>query len=300
MSFASAGAGFAMERGSSWLHRLDPLVKSSWLLSVIVVAFVTFHPMPLFGIALIGLVVAASAGVGVRVLRILAIFIPITSSILVIQTIAPPVCAGGGCVPVASLGPLELYQEGTIRGLSLVGRLVAVESVALAVILTTHPSDLFGALARLRLPYVANLMLTMTLQLIPILQREFEIVLSAQRARGLRGTGFRAVLPAFVPVFAGAFQRVQQLTISLESRAFGASGPRTSYRRIQSGPRQRIAALAGIAVGVIGVVAALTIWSVDTVVGVVVPVPLVVGLFLVAATLFGGVLVLGLRSIVRA
>jgi energy-coupling factor transporter transmembrane protein EcfT len=232
--------------------------------------------------------------------RILAIFIPITSSILVIQTIAPPVCAGGGCIPVATVGPFELYQEGTIRGLSLVGRLVAVESVALAMILTTHPSDLFAALARVRVPYVVNLMLSMTLQLIPILQREFEIVLSAQRARGMRGSGFRALLPSFVPVFAGAFQRVQQLTISLESRAFGATGERTSYRRIRSGPRERLAALAGIAAGVLGVLAALTVWSADQLTDVVVPVPVVVGLFLVAATLFGGVLAVGIRSIVRA
>jgi energy-coupling factor transport system permease protein len=297
---STTGPGFAVARGSSWLHRLDPLVKLSWLLSVIVVAFVTFHPLPLFAIALVGLAVAASAGVGWRVVRILAIFVPITSSILVIQTIAPPACASGGCVPVASLGPLELYQEGTIRGLSLVGRLVAVESVALAVILTTHPSDLFGALARLRVPYVANLMLSMTLQLVPILQREFEIVLSAQRARGMRGTGFRALLPSFVPVFAGAFQRVQQLTISLESRAFGSTAERTSYRRIRSGPRERLAALAGLAAGVLGVVAAFTVWDADTLAGVVVPVQLVVGLFLSAATLFGGVLVLGIRSIVRA
>ena len=296
----TTGPGFAVERGSSWLHRLDPLVKLSWLVSVIVVAFVTFHPVPLFGIAILGLAVAASAGVGRRVMRILAIFIPITSSILVIQTIAPPVCAGGGCVPVATFGPLELYQEGTIRGLSLVGRLIAVEAVALAVILTTHPSDLFGALARVRVPYVANLMLSMTLQLIPILQREFEIVLSAQRARGMRGTGFRALLPSFVPVFAGAFQRVQQLTISLESRAFGATGARTSYRRIRSGPRERLAAVGGIAAGVAGVIAAFTMWSADTMAGVIVPVPVVIGLFLVAATLFGGVLVLGIRSIVRA
>jgi len=297
---ATTGPAFAAERGSSWLHRLDPLVKLTWLLAVIVVAFATFDPVPLFGIALVGLAVAASAGIGWRVVRVLAIFIPITSSILVIQTIAPPICAGGGCVPVATLGPLELYQEGTIRGLSLVGRLVAVESVALAVILTTHPSDLFGALARLRVPYVANLMLSMTLQLIPILQREFEIVLSAQRARGMRGTGFRALLPSFVPVFAGAFQRVQQLTISLESRAFGATGARTSYRHIRSGTRERVAAIAGVVVGVVGVLAGLTIWSAEQSAGVVVPVQLVVGLFLLAATLFAGVLLAGIRSILRA
>jgi energy-coupling factor transport system permease protein len=293
------GPVFASERGSSWLHRLDPLVKLTWLLAVIVVAFATFDPVPLYTIAVLGLLVAVSAGVGGRVVRILAIFVPVTASILVIQTLAPAACAGG-CTPVAQLGPLELYAEGTIRGLSLVGRLVAVETVALAVILTTHPSDLFGALARLGVPYIANLMLAMTLQLVPILQREFAIVLSAQRARGMRGSGFAALLPSFVPVFAGAFQRVQQLTISLESRAFGSSQERTSYRHIRSGPREKAAALLGVAAGIVGVTAGLTIWSADRMADVVVPAPLVIGVFVLAATLFAGVILLGIRSIVRA
>jgi len=58
---AMTGPAFAAERGSSWLHRLDPLVKLTWLLAVIVVAFATFDPVPLFGIALIGLAVLAMA-----------------------------------------------------------------------------------------------------------------------------------------------------------------------------------------------------------------------------------------------
>ncbi len=293
------GPVFAAERGSSWLHRLDPLVKLTWLLAVIVVAFATFAPVPLYTIALVGLLAAVSAGVGGQAARILAIFLPVTSSILVIQTLAPAACAGS-CTPTAQLGPLTLYGEGTIRGLSLVGRLVAVEAVALAVILTTHPSDLFGALARMRVPYVANLMLSMTLQLVPILQREFAIVLSAQRARGMRGSGFSALLPSFVPVFAGAFQRVQQLTISLESRAFGSGQGRTSYRRIRSGRREKVAALLGVAAGIVGAIAGLTIWSADRLAEVVVPAPLVVGVFVLAATLFAGVILLGIRSIVRA
>jgi energy-coupling factor transport system permease protein len=295
---AGLGPVVATERGSSWLHRLDPLVKLTWLLAVVVVAFATFDPVPLFAIAVVGVLVAVSAGVGGRVARILAIFVPVTSSILVIQTLAPAACASG-CTPTAELGPLTLYGEGTLRGLSLVARLVAVEAVALAVILTTHPTEVFGALARLRVPYVPNLMLSMTLQLVPILQREFAIVLSAQRARGMRGSGFAALLPSFVPVFAGAFERVQQLTISLESRAFGSSQERTSYRRLRSGPREKAAVLLGVAAGTLGTIAGLTVWSADRMADVVLPAPLVVGVFVLAATLFAGVILLGIRSLVR-
>ena len=104
-------------------------------------------------------------------------------------------------------------------------RILAMEVAAIVVLQTTHPSDLFAALARLRVPYLLNVMIALTLQLVPVLQREVGTVLAAQRSRGMRGSGFAAVIPAFVPVFAGTVERVQQLAISLESRGFGAIGP---------------------------------------------------------------------------
>jgi energy-coupling factor transport system permease protein len=113
-------------------------------------------------------------------------------------------------------------------------RIYCVTTFALVAIMTTHPSDLFTALQRLGMPYVLNFIMTVTLQLIPILQNEFAIVLSAQKSRGLKGTGFSALLPSMVPVFVGAIERVQQLSISLESRAFGSKGIKTSYRNIHN------------------------------------------------------------------
>jgi energy-coupling factor transport system permease protein len=99
--------------------------------------------------------------------------------------------------------------------------------------MTSHPSDIFTSLKRVGMPYVLNFILVMTLQLIPILQNEFKIVLNAQKSRAMKGTGFGAILPSMVPVFVGAIERVQQLSISLESRAFGSSGQKTSFRKVR-------------------------------------------------------------------
>ena len=294
-----AGPALTTERGASWLHRANPVAKLVWLVAVLVVAVATYHPIPLLAIAVGGLVLGASAGIGRRLGRTLLFFAPITASILVIQTLAPTDCRGA-CLPSAFMGPLALFGDGTLHGLSLAGRLVAVESVALAIFMTTHPSDLFAALARLRVPYVANLMVAMTLQLIPILQREFEVVLAAQRARGMRSTGFRAVLPTFVPVFAGAFERVQRLTIGLESRGFGATGARTSYRRVRFGRADLTLVVVGIGVGFVGTVAGLTIWDADRATELVLPASVVLAVFGLAGTLFVGVLLAGIRSVVRA
>jgi energy-coupling factor transport system permease protein len=143
-------------------------------------------------------------------------------------------------------------------------------------------------------------MLSMTLQLVPILQREVSIVLSAQRSRGMRSTGFGSIIPSFVPVFAGSFERVHQLSISLESRAFGSTGRATSYRRIAFGPIDAVLALAGLGVGVVGVVAGLTVWDADHASTVLLPASIVVPLFLLAAAVFVGVVGKGIRALVRA
>jgi energy-coupling factor transport system permease protein len=130
-------------------------------------------------------------------------------------------------------------------------RAVGMTIFALVAIMTTHPSDLFVSLQGIGMPYVLNFILTMTLQLIPILQNEFATVLSAQKSRGLKGTGFGAVLPSMVPVFVGAIERVQQLSISLESRAFGSSGVKTSYRSVRMGLKDYILMILG-AVATVG------------------------------------------------
>jgi energy-coupling factor transport system permease protein len=144
-------------------------------------------------------------------------------------------------------GPFfTIYQEGIYSGFTMVLRAVSMTIFALVAIMTTHPSDLFASLQKVGMPYVLNFLLTMTLQLIPILQKEFATVLSAQKARGLKGTGFSAILPSMVPVFVGAIERVQQLSISLESRAFGSSGIKTSFRDVKMGLKDYIILVIGL------------------------------------------------------
>lgn len=286
-------------RGTSWLHRLNPISKLAWLLAVTLFAFAAYNPIPLFLIAIVGLVLGTTAGIIKPLLRILVVFAPLTASMIVIQTIAPAVC-GDACTAVAQLGPFTLYQEGMSHSLSLVSRVLAMEIVALGVLMTTHPSDLFASFAKLRVPYILNFMVSMTLQLIPVLQREVSVVLSAQKSRGMKSRGFGSIVPSFVPVFAGAFERVQQLSISLESRAFGSAGLKTSYRQVRFGPVDAAIAVLGLAVGVVGIYVGLTLWSADLTPSVVLPVVVTLGVFLLAAVLFIGVLATALLAIARS
>ncbi len=220
-----------MVPGHSIVHRVAPLPKLFWALGVLIISFSTRNPVILGSIIVLGILLVSISNIWKPFLKVIAILFPILLTLIVLQSVAP--AFPRPWTPIVPFGPLTIYQEGIYSGVTMVMRAVAMTIFALVAIMTTHPSDLFVSLQRVGMPYVLNFILTMTLQLIPILQKEFATVLSAQKSRGLKGTGFGAVLPSMVPVFVGAIERVQQLSISLESRAFGSSGVKTSYRSVR-------------------------------------------------------------------
>jgi energy-coupling factor transport system permease protein len=229
------------------MHRLDPVAKFAWLLPAGIFCFTTYTPLPLLGVFLFSIAIALTSKIITPLAKVLLIFTPITASIIVIQALAPAVC-GSECSTPILVGPFSVYSEGLSHAISLMLRVASFQILAFGLILSTHPSDLFASLARMRVPYLINFMISMTLQLVPVLQREVQLVLAAQRSRGMKGTGFGSIVPSFVPVAAGAVERVQQLAISLESRAFGSKGVKTSYRRVPSGPFDLFVGLLGIVV----------------------------------------------------
>lgn len=236
--------------GNSFLHRLNPLPKLVWALGVLLLSFATRNPAILgFTFLLgIGLVLWAGAGVLRSYLRVVLILFPLALALIVLQSIAP--AFPKPWTPIVGLGPFTIYQEGIYSGVTMLLRIMAMTTFALVTVMTSHPGDIFTSLQRVGMPYVMNFILTMTLQLIPILQNEFRIVLNAQKARGMRGTGFGALLPSMVPVFVGAIERVQQLSISLESRAFGSTGHKTSYRHVTMSSKDYLVLLLGVAASV--------------------------------------------------
>ncbi len=283
--------------GGSWLHRMSPVPKLAWLAATVLVVLLTYELPVLVVVAAAGFALAASAGVGRRAWRTVVALAPIGASIVVLQALAPVACAQG-CATAAAIGPLTLYQEGLSHALALVARLVAMEAIAVVMLATTHPSDLFASLRQLHLPYEVSLMAMLSMQLVPQLQQELRDVLQAQRARGLRASGLAALAPTLVPVVAGAFDRLTTLVLSLEARGLG-SGPRTSYRRVADRPVDRVATGLAICAGIVGAATALTRWGADQAGVTVVPPVVAVAIVVVAAATLVVVMASGLRALVR-
>lgn len=284
--------------GRSWLHRASPLPKLAWLLGAVVVVLATYEPAVLAAIAILGFVVAASAGVGRATVRTVIALAPVAASVMVLQTLAPVACRAA-CTPAASLGPLTLYDEGLSHALALVGRLLAMETVAVGMLATTHPSDLFACLRQLRLPFTVSLMAMLSLQLIPRLHQELRSVLQAQRSRGLRASGIGALVPALVPVVAGSFDRLTTLVVTLEARGLGA-GSRTSYRRVDLRRVDRLATVLAVIATIAGIAMAMTHWRADQAAIIVLPPALALAIVVTAGVVFVMVMAHGLRALARA
>jgi energy-coupling factor transport system permease protein len=239
--------------GNSFVHRINPIAKLAWLVSYIALAFATQNIVVLYAMVVLIFLIGVSSGIAKHLLKGMAILIPLGGSLLFIQAVAPAIPQPW--TPIVSLGPFTIYQEGVYSGLVLFGRIAACLIAAFVLVMTTHQNDLFASLSRLKVPYLLNFMMAMTLQLLPLFQREVGIIMSAQKSRGMKGRGFAAVLPSFIPVFVGAIERVQQLSVSLESRGFGSQGNRTSYRRLTVRPSDWVIG----AIGVIGAAALITL-----------------------------------------
>ena len=174
--------------GDSFFHRLHPVAKLVWSVGAVVLAFATRNPLVLGAVFLVGLLLFVLSGTWRGYKRFIAILFPISLSLMVFQSLAP--AFPPPWTPIAKIGPFPLYNEGIYSGLSILARAWAASNLAILMVMTTHPSDLFAALQSIGMPYELNFILMASLQLIPIVQREFRIVVSAQRSRAMRAHGF--------------------------------------------------------------------------------------------------------------
>ena len=152
-------------------------------------------------------------------------------------------------VVVPSWVPLvggQLTAEGFVEGGAIALALVAAVSVTAVLSLVLEPADLVDALPRPL--HRTGAALGSALNLVPATASSFLAVRDAQRLRGWRPKGPRAMVDLAVPVLLGAIERSAQLAESMEARAFGSGARTSAAERERSGRCIVIAALAAAAV----------------------------------------------------
>ncbi len=105
-------------------------------------------------------------------------------------------------------------------------RLAAVATAFFLFFQSTAPEDLADALQKMGAPYVFAFILTTAMQFVPVLTRQMQDIMDAQRARGIRLEHDLASLPnypaLFAPLLIQSFTLADHLAEAMEARGFGA------------------------------------------------------------------------------
>src|SRR6266511_350826 len=201
--------------GDSPLHRWHPLTKLA--MTFFLISATSLLPWSYVGLIVCLTVVLLSsiAGVTRRLFRAALIFLlPIAFSLFLIQGILfPPVK-----VTPLVLGPITLWREGLIFALVSCIRILALMSSVMLLFQTTHPADLAFALTERGLPNSIGYILLVALQLVPDMSARATAILE-----------------------------------TLESRAYTATCPKTSLRRLTDSNGQRLARLI-LLLGILGLI----------------------------------------------
>ena len=223
----------------SFLHRLDVRSKLIPVLLVMVLGLLT-KSLLFYAISLAALLGSLSfsgvspAAIG-RSLRPILILVAITFAYHIIFT-------GQDGEPLVQLFGFSITEYGLSRAAFFSTRLLLFVSVVFLVTLTSSPSELAEAIARLLRPLERigipasdlGLVLFIAMRFIPILTQEFQAIRNAQLIRGVNFSGslisrVRRTATVIMPVLIAAISRADELALAMEARGYRSGQPRTFY-----------------------------------------------------------------------
>lgn len=215
--------GLKFKRVSSPIHRLDPRTK--FIISCVIFAqaflFTEFMYLIILFLAQIPLVLLAR--IQKQWTRSLRGSLMLTLLIFFTNLI----------VSVVS-NDFQVTSEALTYSTSMSLRFVVLMTSFSIFFLTTSPDDLGLALEQSHIPYEFCFAFTTAVRFVPVLAREAQTIMDAQKSRGLEleKGGFmkkiRNYIPILIPLIVSSIRRSLELAEAMETRAFGAKKHRTS------------------------------------------------------------------------
>jgi energy-coupling factor transport system permease protein len=133
-----------------------------------------------------------------------------------------PLIGGGG-----------MSVEGFLYGWSVIFKTLSLVLVLPVAIFTTEVNNMIVGMVRARIPYKLVFVFSSTIRFFPLLFEEIQLIIEAQRLRGLAMEKMgpvkrvRVYAKVAIPLILGAMVKSQQLEVVLQSKAFTGSGERT-------------------------------------------------------------------------
>ena len=213
----------------SFFRRLHPSGKIVSLILFFGTALALNDPRFVLALWLVAIPAGLSSG-GFKLLRRLW---PLFVAVCVASFVLWSLFTRAG-TPLFFINSFAITRQALIYSAGMALRLGLMLFFGLVFIASTPIEDLFYGLVRLGIPFPVSFALSLSFRLVPIFFESSNTILQAQRSRGLRPGGnplarFKSYFPLFVPVFLSALRKVDQLSIALEARGFGAGIKRTSW-----------------------------------------------------------------------
>jgi len=219
----------------SWIHRLNPLTKLTFVLTFVLIAFLspfywTPHLLILFGIlplSFIGEVMRPYLNTALRII------LPAAGFLFLMQGLFQPLEG----TELFRLWFLHPTFESVKFAFGNAARIFVMVSSFTLLLLTTHPSELMSDLTRRGLPGQFAYVIISTLQILPQMQAKAQTIISAQRSRGLdtessflKRAG--AIVPLVGPLVFGSLVEVEERAIAIEARGFTSTHVKTSLHDV--------------------------------------------------------------------
>lgn len=221
--------------GRSWVHGLDARVKLAFAL-LFVLLLLIWTSLPLFLVSLI-VTHLLLRYVGFSWGRIRSIWLALAPFLILIVLLLPLFDRAGDTV-LLEAGIIRITGEGVLTGLGTALRVAAISFVFLTWLGTTDQRSMVRSFVRLGMPFSLGIALTIGLRFITTFAGVFQTVSDAQQSRGLVLTGrvfsrLRRMIPILVAALVTSLRMSEQLSWTLESRAFGYRRERTVLRDLR-------------------------------------------------------------------
>ncbi len=131
------------------------------------------------------------------------------------------------------LGDGYATWDGFTYGLNLIFKTLTLTLIITLGVFTTEVNNMIVGMVRAKIPYKIAFIFSSTLRFFPLLIEEFNLIIEAQRLRGLALEKMgvikrvRVYAKVAVPLILNSLVKSQQLEVVLQSKAFSGSPDRT-------------------------------------------------------------------------
>ena len=224
-----------------FFKKLYPLTKLYLALALIISAFIIpSHIYDYSMIIICGIIVSFENKLKIYSKRIFLSLFWLFTAIFIIQSLFIP--AGEVWL---KFGFISVYKEGVMKAIGLTSKLTAIVSALTMLTLITPVKDFTLALEKKGLNPKAAFILMLTLQTIPEMKKQADVIMDSQKARGIETEGnvfvrVKALIPIFIPLVLSSIANTEERAITLEARGFSVGEKRTILYDIEETKNDKI------------------------------------------------------------